>query len=111
MDLEALLPVAFAVGALLLIAFVRRSRVGPKPKERTFVCAGCKAPTPHTNRTIEAWRSNKTRFFCSACHRKWLASKPGNRVTPMEKEPGGCLPVLVALVVLPFASIALLLGA
>lgn len=41
-----------------------------------FKCARCGIISQHTERTIEAWRNNKTQFFCLSCHRKWLQAQP-----------------------------------
>jgi len=61
------------LGALVFARYGRRPRV---PKDRFFNCWRCKALTPHNRRTIDAWRLGKTRFFCGACHSKWLKSHP-----------------------------------
>jgi uncharacterized protein YlaI len=47
-----------------------------KPKEKRFKCFRCGAVSNHNERTMEAWRNNKTTFFCQACHVKWLQSRP-----------------------------------
>jgi hypothetical protein len=69
---------AISLGALFLVAllFVRGGSSSRQPAERFFKCGGCKTLTAHNKRTIEAWRNQKTRFFCGACHAKWLRSHP-----------------------------------
>jgi len=39
-----------------------------RPLESFFRCAGCKTVTRHSERTVEAWRRKKTRFYCPTCH-------------------------------------------
>ena len=74
-----------------------------QPKEKQFQCARCGAISSHTERTIEAWRNKKTKFFCQTCHSKWLASQQfssrGSNGTP-----SGCLGAVVLFAVVPFAT-------
>ena len=77
------------------------------PKERNFRCAGCSTWTAHTNRTIEAWRSGRTRFYCNACHSEWLKSHPAqssNNASSGDSR-SGCLGVTVFLVGVPTVAI------
>jgi len=42
-----------------------------------FECAHCRTPEKHSLRTFRAWqRGRKKKFFCSACHGKWLREHP-----------------------------------
>jgi hypothetical protein len=61
---------------LVVAFFVRAGSDSRRPREKSFNCWRCKALTPHTQRTIEAWRNGKTRLFCGACHAHWLQSHP-----------------------------------
>jgi hypothetical protein len=61
---------------LAVIVFARFGSRPRVPKDKFFNCWRCKALTLHNRRTIEAWRNNKTRFFCGACHGEWLRSHP-----------------------------------
>ncbi|MEW5789849.1 MAG: hypothetical protein AB1899_18565 [Pseudomonadota bacterium] len=101
----------FIIGAVI-VGVVVLSLVGkfiPKrqPKETHFKCARCGAVSRHTERTIEAWRNSKTKFFCQSCHAKWLQSKP-----PQERErfssagasKSGCLGVVVLFALVPLAG-------
>jgi hypothetical protein len=75
------------------------------PKERNFKCAGCSAWTAHTNRTIEAWRSGRTRFYCNACHGQWLKSHPAIGSTALSRESrSGCLGVTALLIGVPMIA-------
>src|ERR1700754_4245458 len=69
---------AITLGALFLVAllFRRGGSHSGQPAERFFKCGRCKTLTAHNRRTIEAWRNDKTRFFCGACHAHWLQSHP-----------------------------------
>lgn len=99
------------VGAVLFVVFVVYVLwPKPKPKEKHFTCARCKAVSLHSARTIEAWRNKKKSFYCSACHQKWLSSQPKpqpqlQRVRHQSRQSAGCLSVIVVMV-LP----ALLIG-
>jgi hypothetical protein len=102
------------VGAIVAISLalgiVSRLWPKPRPKDMHFRCARCNARAAHTERTIEAWRQKKTKFFCQACHRQWLESQSDQRryVGARGTYGGrsGCLGVLVLLVFLPTALIA-----
>lgn len=93
----------------VLIAGVAKLMPKPRPKETYFRCARCNATAPHTERTIEAWRNKKTKFFCQACHRKWLESRPGRPAEPAtalgDRQPAGCFSAIAFVVLLPGALI------
>ena len=65
-----------ALAASIAISLAVKFLPKRKPAEKLFRCARCKAVSPHNTRTIEAGRNNKTKFFCQACHIKWLQSRP-----------------------------------
>lgn len=99
------------VGIVVAIAVVLFlfGRLFPKPlpKEKHFQCARCGAVTRHTERTIEAWRNKKSRFFCQACHGKWLQSQPARireQHATRGARPSGCLSVVVLVAVVPLAG-------
>jgi hypothetical protein len=79
-----LVGVILGIVFLVTIVFVRGSSSRRQPKDRFFNCWRCKALTPHNQRTMEAWRNEKTHFFCGACHTKWLQSHP---VPPAQARP------------------------
>src|SRR5512138_3107402 len=93
--------VIVGIAALILAALVIYSRTR-RPSEKTFKCGRCSKITPHTPRTIEAWRSGKTRYFCNACHALWLQSQPA-QARHRGTRPGGagCLSIVFALMFLP----------
>lgn len=103
------------VGAILVVVvlLVLKGKSQRQPLEKTFSCTRCKTISPHNPRTIEAWRNNKTTFFCQACHSKWLQSRPSH---PRGQQPykggsgsrAGCLGVLILGAVIPLAGYALL---
>lgn len=81
-----------------------------RPKEKHFKCARCGVVSPHTERTIEAWRNSKTKFFCQACHAKWLQSKPIQeraRFSAAGNSRSGCLGVVVLFALVPLAGFLL----
>lgn len=103
-----LVVVAIIVG-ILVVSLIGKLLPKRQPKETHFKCARCGAHSKHTDRTIEAWRNNKAKFYCPACHSKWLQSLP-----PRERENfshlgnassrSGCLGVVVVFAVLPVAT-------
>jgi hypothetical protein len=110
MTLETIFGVVVAVA--LALGIVSRLLPKPRPKETHFRCARCNARAPHTERTIEAWRQKKTKFFCQSCHKQWLESQPAQQryagATATSRGRSGCLGVMTLLVVLPTALIAYL---
>ena len=89
---ENTLAVVVVVGLLIGIIAIRaiiKSIFSAKPPA-TFRCARCRREVPHDNRTIEAWRSGKHRFFCQECHNKWRETHPAIR-TSAGGGRGGCL--------------------
>ncbi|MDY1033262.1 hypothetical protein [Stenotrophomonas sp. CFBP8980] len=76
-----------------------------KPPHMVFKCGRCNTASRHSNRTIEAWRRGKTRFFCPPCHLKWLQSQPlreHDTYAGHGRSGGsGCLGVFVVLGFLP----------
>jgi hypothetical protein len=71
-----LVGVIFGIVFLMAIVFLRSGSSRRLPKDKFFNCWRCKKLTTHNRRTIEAWRNDKTRFFCGACHTKWVQSHP-----------------------------------
>ncbi len=110
---ETLMGVAAAVVALVaVLGLLKQKR---QPPSRIFKCGRCGSAAHHNDRTSEAWRNGKTRFFCQACHRQWLQSQP-----PLERGSGnarrdsmstgrtgnsGCLGVLALLALLPLGGL------
>ena len=110
MSLETIIAVAVAaIVGLVLLAKLIPQRM---PPQKSFKCSRCGTPALHNDRTSEAWRNGKTKFFCQACHLKWLQSRP-----PQERETyssrgssrggSGCLGVVVLFALVPI-GIALL---
>ncbi|NVI82600.1 hypothetical protein [Janthinobacterium sp. BJB401] len=102
------------IAGLVVIFFVGKHFSKKRPKETHFECARCGTLACHTDRTIEAWRNNKTTFFCQSCHIKWLhARTPRERergTSPAGSRPGsrsGCLGVVVLFAVVPLAGFLL----
>jgi len=89
--------------AFLITRFLRTSR---RPPNTMFTCGRCRKASPHNRRTIDAWRAGKTRFFCGACHRAWLATQPhrfSDRHVPGGRA-SGCLGVALFFLVLPVGA-------
>lgn len=104
-----LVGVILGIVFLVAIVFVRGSSSRRQPKDKFFNCWHCKKLTPHNRRTIEAWRNEKTHFFCGACHTKWLQSHPApagevrsaSEYRPRRRSsPVGTLVVLGAVIVI-----------
>jgi len=106
MPTEITVGIAFIVAAILTFWLVAWLMIAKRePKEKFFKCSRCGATTRHTKRTIEAWRNKKTRFFCQACHARWLESQPPR--LPEQFSPGrassgsGCVVVIVVFALVP----------
>ena len=102
------------VAGLVVMLFAGKYFSKKLPKEPHFECARCGTVARHTDRTIEAWRNNKTTFFCQSCHIKWVhARTPRERArsaTPAGSRSGsksGCLGVVVLFAVVPLAGFLL----
>lgn len=98
---------AAAIAISLAVKFLPRR----KPAEKFFKCVGCNAVSPHNNRTVEAWRNNKTKFFCQTCHAKWLQSRPlqGREHLSRRGSASGSSGCLVVVLLAP-VSLGLLLA-
>ena len=102
----------WVLAATVVAALVWYFTRPPKPPRRSFTCARCSTTTPHTDRTIAAWRKGTKRLFCDACHQKWLSTQPRTSETsrgrPIAVSPakGGCLSISVVLVLVPVALVA-----
>lgn len=99
--------VGFVVAGIIVLSFVGKLLPKRKPKESHFKCARCGALSQHTERTIEAWRNHKTKFFCQTCHAKWLQSRPPQereRFSSVGSSRSGCLGVVVLFAVVPLAG-------
>jgi hypothetical protein len=104
----------FGIAVIVVAVLALVAKLVPKrqPPERFFKCSRCHTLTRHNNRTIEAWRNGKPKFFCQACHSNWLRSHP-----PQDREQfsssgsasagSGCLGVLVLFVLLPLGGMLL----
>ena len=98
--------VVFAFVVLVIIGKLMPKRM---PKEKTFRCSRCKTIAMHNDRTVEAWRGGKTRFFCHSCHQKWLQSQPPKvresaRSYGPSGQGAGCLGIVLVLVFLPVGA-------
>src|SRR5512146_376640 len=93
--------VASIIVAGLLSGLLPKAR----PKEKYFRCARCNSLSLHTARTINAWRSNKAKFYCPSCHAVWLASHPSpeqvQATGPLGAQRSGCLGVVLLAAALP----------
>jgi hypothetical protein len=97
---------AVLVGAIVLTLVSKRL---PKrqPKESHFKCARCGVVSRHTERTIDAWRNGKAKFFCQSCHVKWLQSRPPQareRISSAGNSKSGCLGVVVLFALVPLVG-------
>ena len=112
---ETLVGVVAAVVALVaLLALLKQKR---QPPSRVFKCGRCGSGAAHHNdRTSEAWRNGKTRFFCQACHhasgyshsRLWrggAATHGNDSMSTASTGNSGCLGVLALLAVLPLGGL------
>jgi len=101
--------VGLVIGGVLLLVVVQKLFPMARPKEKHFKCERCGSVAQHTERTIEAWRNKKTKFFCSSCHAKWLQSQPQVERDRARARGGmgarsGCFGVVLLLAILPVAA-------
>ena len=98
-----------AVVAVVVLGVVAKLVPKRKPPSPVFKCGRCGSAARHNDRTSEAWRAGKTKFFCQACHAKWLQSR-----SPQERESyassgggsgSGCLGVVVLFALLPLGGL------
>ena len=97
------------IGGALAVVFIifLVARFFPKvtPKETHFRCGRCGISSRHNERTIEAWRNKKTKFFCQSCHRKWLESQTvqvqNQHSLSRGRASSGCLGVALLLFTTP----------
>jgi hypothetical protein len=97
MSLKAIFGIIIA--GVIVLSFVSRLLPKRRPKETNFKCARCCAISRHTDRTIAAWRNNKTKFFCPACHTKWLQSRTAQ--FSRGNASSGCLGIVVLFAFVP----------
>jgi len=103
MEIELGLVIALVVIVGLFLA----GKLFPKarPKEPHFKCARCGNRALHSERTIEAWRNKKTKFFCQICHRKWLERQPlqtrQQHSSAGRSAASGCLGMVFLLLAIP----------
>jgi len=107
MSLEVIFGIAIA--GVIALSFVSKLLPKRQPKEKHFKCSHCGAVSCHTERTIEAWRNSKTRFFCQTCHAKWLQSRPHQERAQFSSRGNagsgsGCLGIVVFFAFVPLAG-------
>ena len=99
--------IATVIAGVVVLSLLGKLLPLRRPKERHFRCARCGAVSLHNKRTIEAWRNNKTKFFCQSCHGRWLQSKPPReraRFASAGSSRSGCLGVVVLFALVPLAG-------
>ena len=93
------------IASIIVVGLLSGLLPKPRPKEKHFRCARCNTLSPHTARTINAWRSNKAKFYCPSCHAIWLTShtSPGQpqAAGPLGAQRSGCLGVLLLAAIAP----------
>jgi hypothetical protein len=102
--------IIFAISvSIIVLLFLGKLLPKRQPKEKHFKCARCGIISRHTERTVEAWRNGKDKFFCQVCHAKWLESKPP-RFSPgaTARSSSGCLGVVAFCALVPLAGYFLL---
>ena len=103
MSLEEIIGVA--VIGIIILSFVGKLLPKRQPQEKTYKCSRCGMISPHTERTIEAWRNNKNKFFCQSCHAKWLQTRPYQQQGQFGGgSRSGCLGIVVLFALVPLAG-------
>jgi hypothetical protein len=104
--------IGIVVAGVIALSLIYKLLPKRQPKETHFKCSRCGTNSRHTERTIEAWRNNKTTFFCQSCHAKWLQSRPPQKRERFSSSGGassgdarsGCLGVVVLFALAPLAG-------
>jgi len=99
--------VGIIIAVVIALSLVGKLIPKRQPKETYFKCARCGTAALHTDRTIEAWRNNKTKFFCQTCHAKWLRSRPQQEHASFSSSgssKSGCLGVILLFAVVPLVG-------
>ena len=96
--------VGVAIVATVALATVAKLLPKRKPPSSIFQCSRCGTAARHNDRTSEAWRSGRTKFFCQACHAKWLQSRPQGREVNARRT-SGCLGIVAWVALLPLGSL------
>lgn len=101
--------IIFGIGIIALLGVALLSKLIPKrmPPQKSFKCGRCGISALHNDRTAEAWRTGKTKFFCQACHSKWIQSHPhqDRERSASGNSASGCLGVVALLALLPIGTL------
>ena len=103
--------IILAVAVAIVVALAVFAKIAPKrnPPSPVFKCSRCDTAARHNDRTAEAWRNGKTKFFCQSCHAKWLQSRPPQEREHASRSSGdgssGCLGVVVLFALLPLGCL------
>jgi hypothetical protein len=97
------------IAGIVVLSFVGKLMPKRRPKEKNFKCSRCGASSPHTERTIEAWRMKNAKFFCQTCHAKWLQSRPHQEREQSSSRrtvgsQSGCLGIVVLFAFIPILA-------
>lgn len=97
------------VAAVVVLGLVGRLLPKRRPPSPVFRCDRCGAASRHNDRTTDAWRRGKTKFFCKGCHARWLQSRPPQvQASSAGSATGGgsgCLGVAALFALLPLAAL------
>lgn len=97
--------VGVAIVAVVALGLAAKLMPKRKPPSAVFQCSRCGTAARHNDRTSEAWRSGKTKFFCQACHAKWLQSRPPQERGPHSGRTSGCLGIVALFALLPLGAL------
>jgi hypothetical protein len=97
--------IGVVIVGIIVVSFLGRLSPKRRPKEKYFKCSRCGSVSPHTERTIEAWRNNKNKFFCQSCHAKWLQTRSRQEQDQSRgTSRSGCLGLIVLFTLVPLAG-------
>lgn len=94
-----------AVVGVAVLAMVAKWLPKRRPPSAAFQCSRCGASARHDDRTAEAWRSGKKKFFCQACHAKWLQSRSAPERGSGSSRAPGCLGAFALIALLPLGGL------
>lgn len=99
-----------AIVAVLGVSLIGKLIPKRMPLQKSFKCGRCGTAALHNDRTAEAWRNSKTKFFCQACHAKWLKTRPPQECEQhssrsLSGSRSGCLGVIALFALFPIGAL------
>ncbi|WP_417551995.1 hypothetical protein [Marinomonas fungiae] len=91
----------FFLGVVVVVWLFFFLKGNKRPPTNYFICARCNKTEQYSARTTEAWRRGFSKLYCQVCHKQWLNKNPKRKHDKSDSGQGGCLGVLVVLLLMP----------